>query len=122
MSSKSAKSAKSVAKAHQPRKEPQADTSKSAKSAKSVAKVQQPRNEPEADIEISRSGRERRPSDKIAAKRKFVLFFFIQVTFYTLLNSSGATRSRSPQSSKGRTARSSRKKSTSKSQPTRKFA
>ena len=51
-----------------------AKSSKPAKPAKSAAKTHQPRSEPQADKEISRPGRERRPSDKIAAQRKF---FFI---------------------------------------------
>lgn len=50
------------------------------KSAKSAAKARQPRTEPEpqADVEISRPGRERRPSDKVAAQRKFLFILFIQ--------------------------------------------
>jgi hypothetical protein len=48
------------------------------KSAKSAGKASQPRSNHQADIETSRPGRERRPSDKIAAQRKFVYRFFIQ--------------------------------------------
>jgi hypothetical protein len=47
--------------------------SKSAKSAKSAAKAPPTRIEPQAEGNTHRS-RERRPSDKVAAQRMFVLY------------------------------------------------
>jgi hypothetical protein len=43
------------------------------KSAKSAAKAPPTRSEPRASI--THPGRERRPSDKVAAQRKFVLYY-----------------------------------------------
>ena len=44
------------------------------KSAKSAAKACRPRSVPQADLENHRTGRERRPSDKIAARRKSFVY------------------------------------------------
>ena len=41
-----------------------------------AAKARQPRNEPQVNMESSRAGRERQPSDKIVAQRKFLCSLF----------------------------------------------
>jgi hypothetical protein len=46
------------------------------KSAKSATKVRQPGSEAQANPDIPRPGRERRPSDKIAAQRRFLIYSF----------------------------------------------
>jgi hypothetical protein len=53
--------------------------SKSAKSAIKARHARQSQSEPQAVKEITRSGRERRPSEKIAARSKFVFLFFLRV-------------------------------------------
>lgn len=47
------------------------------KSAKSGAKAPPPRSEPQANN--TRAGHERRPSDKVAAQRKFVLYILSSI-------------------------------------------
>ena len=46
----------------------------SSKPVKSATKSRRPHNDPQADKESTRSGREHRPSDKIAAKHKFFVY------------------------------------------------
>ena len=56
-----------------------APASKSApKSAKSAAKAPPPRSKPQADKDNTRAGRERRPSDKVAAQSMFILYSFFK--------------------------------------------
>jgi hypothetical protein len=47
-------------------------------SSKSAVKTRQPRSMPQVDKEMTRPGRERRPSDKIAARRKCLIHSFFK--------------------------------------------
>jgi hypothetical protein len=47
------------------------------KPVKSAAKSRRPHNDPQADKDNTRPGRERRPSDKIAASRKFLVYSYL---------------------------------------------
>ena len=53
--------------------------SKLAKSAIKARHARQSQSEPQAVKEITRSGHERRPSEKIAARSKFIFLFFLRV-------------------------------------------
>jgi hypothetical protein len=73
-----------------------APVSKSAKSvsnsAKSAPKAPPTRTEPQADKGNTHRGRERRPSDKVAAQRKWLIRLYSFFNYFLKINSFGATR------------------------------
>jgi hypothetical protein len=55
------------------------------KPAKSAAKASQPSSKPQTHKEKTRSGRERRPSDKVAAQRKFILYSSLNIKNFLIV-------------------------------------